>query len=59
MMDRFQNIINRNSIAGINGIRFKNQTRLFFGEHAAFHVIGIIGHSYLKFMIKDNNMSRF
>ena len=38
MMNRFQNIINRNTIANIDCVCFKNQTGLIFGKFAPFNM---------------------
>ena len=51
MMNRFDDVIDRDSIPGINGGRFKNHARLIFRQPAAFDVVGIVCHAHLELMV--------
>ena len=54
MMNRFQNIVYRNTLSGINRIRLENQPYLIFGKFAAFDMARMTGHPHLEFVIETS-----
>ncbi len=58
MMNRFQNVIDRHTVAYINGVSLENQPRLLLRELATFDVVGVVGHTNLKLMVKPAGYPR-
>ena len=52
VVDCLDDIVNRNSLADIDCVRFKNQPGLILAELAAFNVVGIVCHADLKRMVQ-------
>ena len=52
VVDCLDDVINGDSFADIDCVRFKDQSGLIFAELAAFNVVGIVCHADLKLMVQ-------